>query len=107
MSGADEQRAAERLRDAVICHCYDIAGPVGGGHWGSCLTGEIGDEVTAVLADRDRLRAKLAETQAAGDGLAAAAVLATVLPRNIEQDEMVKRGGGLKAALAAWRSVRG
>lgn len=64
MSGADDQRADERLRDAVVCHCYEIAGPVGGGHWASCLAEEIGDEVTAVLVDRDRLRAELAETRA-------------------------------------------
>ena len=80
MSGADDQRGAE-------------GGP------------ERSDD----KRDREirRLRAELAETRAAGDELAAAAVLATVLPRNIEQDEMVKRDGGLRAALATWRSVRG
>ncbi|MBP2370266.1 hypothetical protein [Pseudonocardia parietis] len=128
MSGADDQRAAERLRDVVVCHCYEIAGPVGGGHWASCLAEEIGDEVTAVLVDRDRLRAELehvtgllaearthrgnaldfarerqrelAETRAAGDSLAAIASVMT-------EDSTTERWDSLGEAIHTYWSVRG
>lgn len=125
---ADDQRAAERLRDVVVCHCYETAGPVGGGHWASCLAEEIGDEVTAVLVDRDRLRAELehvtgllaearthrgnaldfarerqrelAETRAAGDSLAAIASVMT-------EDSTTERWDSLGEATHTYWSVRG
>ena len=100
MSGADDQRAAERLRDVVVCHCYEIAGPVGGGHWASCLAEEIGDEVIAVLEEADRLRAELAETRAAGDSLAAIASVMT-------EDSTTERWDSLGEATHTYWSVRG
>lgn len=127
MSGADDQRAAERLRDAVVCHCYEIAGPVGGGHWASCLAEEIGDEVTAVLVDRDRLRAELAETRDRRDYLQGQLDIIydaeysrnDALKRRIEKmgtagdalaDEVERPTGTepeVRALVEAWRSVRG